>query len=41
MYGRPGSGVSAWAPAGEEKKRNCINDVSAAVGFLVVHLAGD
>ncbi len=41
LYGHSGTGVSAWAPAGEDKKLTCINDGQANIGFFVVNISGD
>jgi cytolysin (calcineurin-like family phosphatase) len=41
LYGHTGTGVSTWAPDGEDKKLNCINDGHADVGFFVINLTGD
>ena len=41
LYGHSGTGVSAWAPPGEEKKWNCINDGQATTGFFVINLTGN
>ena len=41
LYGHSGTGVSAWAPAGEEHKLTCINDGQATTGFFVVNISGD
>lgn len=41
LYGHSGTGVSAWAPAGEEKKLTCINDGQATTGFFVIHISAD
>ncbi len=41
LYGHSGTGVSAWAPAGNEKKLTCINDGQATTGFFVINISGD
>jgi len=41
IYGHTGTGVSAWAPAGEEKKWTLINDGHTDAGFFVINITGD
>ena len=41
LFGHTGTGVGAWAPAGEEKKWNWINDGHTDAGFFVIHITGD
>jgi cytolysin (calcineurin-like family phosphatase) len=41
LYGHTGTGVSAWAPVGEEKKLTCINDGHTDAGFFVINMSGD
>ena len=41
MYGHTGTGVGAWAPAGEEKKWTLINDGHTDIGFFVIRITGD
>ena len=41
LYGHTGTGVKAWAPAGEAKKWDCINDGHTDIGFFVVQIVGD
>lgn len=41
LYGHTGTGVGAWAPAGETKKLTCINDGHADIGFFVIQITGD
>ncbi|KAB2639561.1 MAG: hypothetical protein DVB25_05435 [Verrucomicrobia bacterium] len=41
LYGHSGTGVSTWAPQGEEHKWNCINDGQLTTGFFVINLTGN
>ncbi len=41
LYGHTGTGVSAWAPAGADRKLTTINDGHADIGFFVIHLGPD
>ena len=41
LYGHSGTGVGAWAPAGEERKLTLINDGQTEKGFFVVRITGD
>ncbi|MEI6604391.1 MAG: metallophosphoesterase [Verrucomicrobiota bacterium] len=41
LYGHSGTGVSAWAPAGEDRKLTCINDGQLTTGFFVINITGD
>ena len=41
LYGHTGTGLKAWAPAGEAKKWDCINDGHTDIGFFVVQIVGD
>jgi cytolysin (calcineurin-like family phosphatase) len=41
IYGHSGTGVRTWAPAGEAKKWQCINDGQTEKGFFVIQLIGD
>jgi cytolysin (calcineurin-like family phosphatase) len=41
LYGHTGTGLKAWAPAGEARKWDCINDGHTDIGFFVVQLVGD
>ena len=41
LYGHSGTGVSTWAPQGEEKKWNCINDGQGTTGFFIINITGD
>lgn len=41
LYGHTGTGLKAWAPAGEARKWDCINDGHTDAGFFVVQLVGD
>ena len=41
IYGHTGTGVRAWAPEGETKKWDCINDGHTDLGFFVVQLTDD
>lgn len=40
LYGHTGTGVHQWAPDGETKKWDCINDGHADVGFFVIQIVG-
>ena len=41
LYGHTGTGLKAWAPAGETRKWDCINDGHTDIGFFVVQIVGD
>jgi cytolysin (calcineurin-like family phosphatase) len=41
LYGHTGTGVGAWAPAGEERKWTWINDGHTDTGFFVIRLTDD
>ena len=41
IFGHTGTGVGAWAPAGEEKKWTWINDGHTDIGFFVINITGD
>jgi cytolysin (calcineurin-like family phosphatase) len=41
IYGHTGTGVRAWAPEGETKKWDCINDGHTDLGFFAVQLTDD
>jgi cytolysin (calcineurin-like family phosphatase) len=41
LYGHSGTGVRQWAPDGEPKKWDCINDGHTDVGFFVIQITGD
>ena len=41
LYGHTGTGLKAWAPAGEARKWDCINDGHTDIGFFVVQIVGD
>jgi hypothetical protein len=38
LYGHTGTGLRAWAPDGETRKWDCINNGHTDVGFFVIHL---
>jgi cytolysin (calcineurin-like family phosphatase) len=41
IYGHSGTKIHTWAPAGETKKWQCINEGQTEKGFFVVHLGAD
>jgi cytolysin (calcineurin-like family phosphatase) len=41
LYGHTGTGLKVWAPAGESRAWDCINDGHTDAGFFVVQLVGD
>ncbi|MEY4403545.1 MAG: hypothetical protein RIR91_1580 [Verrucomicrobiota bacterium] len=41
IYGHTGTGLKAWAPDGEAKKWDCINDGQTDKGFFVIQLTDD
>jgi cytolysin (calcineurin-like family phosphatase) len=41
LYGHTGTGVRTWAPDGETKKWDCINDGHTDVGFFVIQITND
>ena len=41
LYGHTGTGLRQWAPAGETKKWDCINDGHTDAGFFVIQITGD
>ena len=40
LYGHSGTGVLRWAPEGEAKKWDCINDGHTDAGFFVIQITG-
>ena len=40
IYGHTGTGVRQWAPEGETKKWDCVNDGQTDKGFFVIQIAG-
>lgn len=40
LYGHSGTGVRTWAPEGETKKWDCINDGQTDKGFFVIQITG-
>jgi cytolysin (calcineurin-like family phosphatase) len=41
LYGHTGTGVRQWAPDGEARKWDCINDGHTDAGFFVIQITGD
>lgn len=41
IYGHTGTGLRAWAPEGETKKWECINDGHTDLGFFVIQLTDE
>lgn len=41
LYGHTGTGVRQWAPEGETRKWDCINDGHTDVGFFVIQITDD
>ena len=41
LYGHTGTGVSQWAPEGEPKKWDVINDGHTDAGFFVIQITGE
>ena len=41
LYGHTGTGVRTWAPEGETKKWDCINDGHTDIGFFVIQVTDD
>ena len=41
LYGHTGTGLRAWAPEGESRKWDCINDGHTDVGFFVIQITDD
>ncbi len=41
LYGHSGTGILKWAPPGEEKKWDCVNDGQTEKGFFICHISGD
>ena len=41
LFGHSGTGVGAWAPAGEDKQWTWINDGQTTAGFFVINITGD
>jgi cytolysin (calcineurin-like family phosphatase) len=41
LYGHSGTGLRAWAPEGESKKWDCINDGQTEKGFFIIQITDD
>ena len=41
LYGHTGTGLRQWAPEGETKKWDCINDGHTDAGFFVIQITGN
>ncbi len=41
IYGHTGTGLRQWAPEGETKKWDCINDGHTDIGFFVIQITDD
>lgn len=41
LYGHTGTGLRSWAPEGETKKWDCINDGHTDIGFFVIQITDD
>ena len=41
LYGHSGTGLREWAPDGEAKKWQIINDGNTTTGFFIIQIAGD
>jgi len=41
LYGHTGTGLRSWAPEGETRKWDCINDGHTDIGFFVIQITDD